>query len=326
MAIQKATNSLATKSSNSEKPKLSEYLASAEMKKSLVNSMGEKESQRFVANLCTVVSQNPALASCDFTSLVSVGLLANSLQLPLSSQLGYFYVVPFGDSKNGRTVATGILGYKGYIQLAIRSGQYRDITVLEIKKSEFHKFDPLTGELDVEINDSIDRDEEETVGYYASFELLNGFRKAIYWSKAKMLQHADKYSKAFSLHGDGKKVSYEDYVAGRYQKSDAWRYSSYWYADFDAMAKKTMIRQLISKWGIMSVDMQTAFEYENSHGTDFGELPDFDAAPSFTGSVEQVSEEPAPSDDDVPYDAETGEIKDAKQQSVDDLFGAIDQD
>ena len=173
------------------------------------------------------------------------------------------------------------MGYKGYIQLAIRSGQYRKLNVLAIKEGELEYFDPLNEE--IKINLMVDkwdeREEAPTMGYYASFELTNGFRKAIYWSKRQMMAHADKYSAAFSKeatqintkYGAKEKVSFEDYEAGNYDQKDSWMYSSHWYKDFDQMAYKTMLRQLISKWGIMSIDLQNAMESDmamiNEDGT-----------------------------------------------------------
>lgn len=140
---------------------------------------------------------------------------------------------------------------KGYIQLAIRSGQYKKINVLAIKEGELDYFDPLNE--DIKVSLMIDKwDEREaapTIGYYAMFELTNGFRKAIYWSKAKMEAHALKYSKGYAA-----KKGY-----------------TFWEKDFDGMAYKTMLRQLISKWGIMSIEMQNAFDNDmaviNEDGT-----------------------------------------------------------
>lgn len=149
--------------------------------------------------------------------------------------------------------------YKGYVQLAIRSGQYSKLNVLEIKEGELVKFDPLTEEITVNLIDDFEaREKAPTVGYYAMFEYLNGFRKAIYWSREKMMSHADKYSMAFS------KDAYEKLLAGEIPDKEMWKYSSYWYSDFDGMAKKTLLRQLISKWGIMSLDMQKALETDQS--------------------------------------------------------------
>lgn len=178
-------------------------------------------------------------------------------------------MVPFNNNKKGFKEAQFQLGYKGYIQLAIRSGQYKKLNVLAIKEGELVRFDPLNEEIEVNlIEDEEAREEAQTVGYYAMFEYTNGFKKAMYWSKKKMEAHADKYSAAFSKdatkintkYGTKEKVSFEDYEAGNYDPKDSWMYSSHWYKDFDQMAYKTMLRQLISKWGIMSIDLQNAME------------------------------------------------------------------
>ena len=116
------------------------------------------------------------------------------------------------------------------------------------------------------MSDEWERENAPTIGYYAMFEYTNGFKKAMYWSKEKMLAHADKYSKAFHVKAvenrnpKYSRVSYEDFLAGKYPEGDAWKYSSFWYKDFDGMAYKTMLRQLISKWGIMSIDLIQAID------------------------------------------------------------------
>ena len=191
---------------------------------------------------------------------------------------------------------------KGYIQLALRSGQYKKLNVLAIKEGELIRYDPLNEEIEVQlISDEVVREKAPTIGYYAFFEYLNGFRKTLYWSKDRMLAHADKYSAAFSRDGGnfgrgGKyhRVSFADYEAGNYDKNDEWMYSSFWYKDFDGMAYKTMLRQLISKWGIMSIDMVTAFEsdytIEAPDGTRaYVELDD----PAVANLPEPAVEEPA---------------------------------
>lgn len=219
---------------------------------------------RFIASIVSAVSATPALAECEARSIVSAALLGEGLKLSPSPQLGQYYLVPFKDRKNKVTNAQFVLGYKGYIQLAIRSGQYKKLNVLPIKEGELIRFDPLNEEIEVRlIDDETEREKADTAGYYAMFEYTNGFKKAMYWSKEKMLSHADKYSSAFSLYatsGQYAKVSYDDYLAGNYNQKDSWLYSSFWYKDFDGMACKTMLRQLISKWGIMSIEMQKAVE------------------------------------------------------------------
>lgn len=171
-------------------------------------------------------------------------------------------MVPFNKKSydaNGKEITIKVaqfqIGYKGYIQLAERTGVYKTINVLSIKEGELIKYDPLNETIEVNLIEDDDiREQTATVGYYAMFEYLNGFRKTMYWTKKKMLSHADKYSKAFN------KESYQKLLDGKIPQKDLWKYSSFWYKDFDGMAWKTMLRQLISKWGIMSIEMQEAFE------------------------------------------------------------------
>ena len=250
--------------------------------KNQINSVvGGKNGTRFISSIVSAVTTNPALKECENPSILSAALLGESLKLSPSPQLGQFYLVPYVKKIKVLDVETGReewgeikqaqfqIGYKGYLQLAIRSGQYKKINVIAIKEGELIKFDPLNEELEVKlIEDEEERENAKTVGYYAMFEYLNGFRKAIYWSRDKMLKHADKYSQAFSKDGytkkvkgkDVKVVSFADYEQGKYNERDEWLYSSFWYKDFDEMAKKTMLRQLISKWGIMSIELQNAIE------------------------------------------------------------------
>lgn len=258
VATQTPSNSLAAK----QKPKFSVAIQSDAYKNLINNTLNDpKRASRFIASVTSAVSVNPALQECDAATILSAGLLGEALNLSPSPQLGQFYMVPYDDKKRGCKVAQFQLGYKGYIQLAIRSGQYRKINVLPIKEGELVSFDPMTEEIEVNlIDDDEVRENTPTAGYYCMFEYTNGFRKAMYWSYKKMLNHADKYSKAFS------KKTYEDLKANKIPQSDMWKYSSFWYKQFDDMACKTMLRQLISKWGIMSIEMQKALEYDQGVG------------------------------------------------------------
>ena len=240
---------------------LTAYLTNDAVKNQINQVVGGKDGQRFISSIISAVQTNPKLQECTNQSILSAALLGEALKLSPSPQLGYFYMVPYSNKNMDFPEAQFQLGYKGYIQLASRTGQYRKLTVLPIKEGELVSFDPLNEEIEVNmIQDEVERENAKTIGYYTMFEYLNGFRKALYWSREKMLAHADHFSQAFSLKGDRYKVSFADYEAGKYDPKDAWRYSSFWYKDFDAMACKTMLRQLISKWGIMSIDMQTAYE------------------------------------------------------------------
>ena len=263
-----AVNNSLTKTTAKPRLGMTAYLTQDAVKNQINEVVGGKNGQRFISSIVSAVNNNPALQECTNQSILSAALLGEALKLSPSPQLGQYYMVPFNDKEKGK-VAQFQLGYKGYIQLAIRSGQYKKLNVLAIKEGELIRFDPLNEEIEVNlIADEEERENAKTIGYYAMFEYVNGFRKAIYWSKNKMLAHADKYSAAFSKdggtiktrNGEKKKVSFADYEAGNYPASDAWMYSSFWYKDFDGMAYKTMLRQLISKWGIMSIDMMMAMD------------------------------------------------------------------
>ena len=219
------------------------------MKNQINNVIGGKDGTKFISAVVSAVNNNPALQECTNQSILSAALLGESLNLSPSPQLGQYYMVPFNDKNKGK-VAQFQLGYKGYIQLAIRSGQYKKLNVLAIKEGELIRFDPLEEEIEVRlIEDEEERENAPTVGYYAMFEYTNGFKKAMYWSKKKMEAHALKYSKGYQA-----KKGY-----------------TFWEKDFDGMAYKTMLRQLISKWGIMSIEMASAMDSDmaviNEDGT-----------------------------------------------------------
>ncbi len=256
-------------------PKFSVAIQSDGYKNLINNTLGDpKRAQRFVAAISSAVATNPDLQACDAGTILSSALLGESLNLSPSPQLGQYYLVPFNDNKNNRKVAQFQLGYKGYIQLAIRSGQYKKINVIAIKEGELQNFDPLNEVIDaILIEDEEQRENAATVGYYAMFEYLNGFRKAMYWSRAKMEAHALKYSKGYAA-----KKGY-----------------TFWEKDFDGMAFKTMLRQLISKWGIMSIEMQSAFENDMAVVHEGGKVEFVDNLPDAEYAVadEKQPEQPA---------------------------------
>lgn len=286
-----------------QKPKFSVAITTTGYQKLINNTLGDPDrAKRFVANITSAVAVNPSLQECEAGTILAGALLGESLNLSPSPQLGQFYLVPFKSKakiKDGVVVepecskAQFILGYKGYLQLAMRSGQLKKINAIEIKEGELKYFDPLNEEIKCElITDWNLREATPTIGYYAFFELTNGFRKAIYWSREQMESHADKYSSAFSM------TAYRKIQNGEIAERDMWKYSSFWYKNFDDMAKKTMLRQLISKGGCpMSTEMQVAFERDASIAS-LGEndnivvTPEADItaalAPETTEIVEQV--------------------------------------
>lgn len=242
-------------STPSKKIPFSSYITSSAIMERINKIVGdEKSGKRFISGIVSAVSTNPDLAECDNASIFSGALLGESLNLSPSPQMGNYYLVPYNDKNKGK-VATFQLGWHGYYQLALRSGYYKKLVVVEIKEGELISWNPLEEEIKVEIvEDDAKREKLKTIGYYAYYEYLNGFKKAMYWSKEKMESHALKYSMGYRA-----KKGY-----------------TFWEKDFDAMAKKTMLRQLISKYGIMSTELQTAYENDMTIAKDDGTKEYFD--------------------------------------------------
>lgn len=273
-------NSLVKKT---QKAGITTFLNSMNVVSNIDQALGKDNRQRFITGVISAVNNNAALQECTNQSILSGALLGESLKLSPSPQLGHYYLVPFNDKVKGK-VAQFQLGYKGYIQLAIRSGQYKKLNVLAIKEGELEYFDPLNEE--IKINLMVDkwdeREEAETIGYYAMFELVNGFKKAIYWSKKQMEAHAIKYSQGYKA-----KKGY-----------------TFWEKNFDGMAYKTMLRQLISKWGIMSIDLQNAFEHDMTFTDESGtvnyvQADDVIDSPTADEKEETTDETDAESQSDV---------------------------
>ena len=236
-------------------PKFSVVIQSDAYKKLINNTLGDPDkAKRFVASISSAVATNPSLQECNAGSIVSGALLGEALNLSPSPQLGQYYLVGYKDKNTGTTNAQFQLGYKGYLALAMRSGQYKDLDVIEIKQGEYIGRDKETGKPKFEfIENEEERASLPTIGYLGYFELLNGFSKKLYMSKEEMEKHANTYSKAFNLE------DYKKLQAGQIPQKDMYKYSSFWYKNFDTMAFKTVLRQLISKWGIMSIEMQDAY-------------------------------------------------------------------
>ena len=266
-----------------QKQGINTYLQSDAVKNNITSVIGEKDAQRFISSVVSAVQTNPTLAECTNSSILSAALLGHSLKLPQSPQLQMFYLVPFNNKKkdaNGKEVkvkeAVFQLSYRGYLQLAMRSGQYHKINACEIRQGELKSFNPITEEYVFEaITDYEKRSTLPVVGYYAYFEMTNGYRKELYWSKEQMEAHAKRYSASYR---------------------QGWS-SSFWTSDFDAMALKTMLRQLISKWGMMSVDMETAYQRDMS-------IEDENGNPVY---IDNVPDDPIPAVD-VMADVVEGEV------------------
>lgn len=200
-----------------------------------------RKSVGFVSSVLQCVSSNKSLQNADTNTVFQAAMMAATLDLPINQNLGFAYIIPYNENyKNEqdqwvtKSVAQMQIGWKGFVQLAQRSGQYLRINVTEVYANQFTSYNNLTEELTADFD--IDGD-GEIVGYAAYFKLLNGFEKTVYWSKAKVEKHAKRYSTAYK--GSGK-TPWKD--ADQYHE----------------MAKKTVLKNMLSKWGILSIEMQKA--------------------------------------------------------------------
>jgi recombination protein RecT len=290
------------------------FMNQTAIKNRITSMMGSERGLRFITGVTSAVSTNPALAECTNESIFNGALLGETLNLSPSPQLGQYYLVPYKKYKKNTKEVESVtaqfqLGYKGYIQLAIRSGQYKKINVVDVKEGEFIEYNMFDEEYKFNpIQNYEERKNAKTIGYYAMFEYLNGFKKSLYMTKEEMLDHANTYSSAFDRN------KYQDLLDGKIPEKDMWKYSSFWYKNFDEMAKKTMLRQLISKWGVMSIEMQKAFE------SDMAEIKE-NGVPEY---IDNQPDEIIPQDDEVSdaeFDEKTNEeeTKEIKQVGINEL-------
>ena len=280
------------------------YLTADAVKEQINKVVGSKNGTRFISSIVSAVNNNTMLQECTNSSILSGALLGESLNLSPSPQLGQYYLVPFKDKNKGTTLAQFVLGYKGYLQLAIRSGQYKKINVLSIKEGELVRYDPLNEEIEVSlIDDEEEREKALTVGYYAMFEYTNGFKKAMYWSKAKMEAHALKYSAGYAA-----------------DKRKGNQYT-FWSKDFDGMAYKTMLRQLISKWGIMSIDLVTAIDADMAIVNEDGSKSYVEVEENVNNYTENESEKII--DGEVVESTEKATEEEKEESGQDDINAAL---
>lgn len=210
----------------------------------------EKKSS-FSNNVIALVSNSATLQECQPMSLIYAALKATALDLPLDPNLGFAYIIPYKNTKKNVSEAQFQIGYKGFIQLAIRSGQFLLINVTDIRDGELLGEDLLTGEM--KFARVPDREHKTVVGYAAYFKLTNGFSKTLYMTVGEVKAHAGRYSQTFS--------SKVEYI----------RNASKWTTDFDAMAKKTVLKLLLSKYAPLSVEMQNAIQNDQAVIDDQGE-------------------------------------------------------
>lgn len=230
----------------------------------------------FLASLLDLYTSDGNLMLCDPKLVMGEAMKAAVLKLPITKSLGFAYIVPF-KNKRGESIPTFIMGYRGYIQLAMRTGQYKSINADCVYEGETAKFNRVTGELEI----TGEAKNDKAIGYFAYFQMLNGFYKAIYWTREKVTEHAKKKSRSWS------------------------QQSSPWHTDFDAMACKTMLRQILSKYGFMSVEYMTAAAYDADKEVEAEVSANANGDPLI---VEDVPAGALPAEAAEIVDAETGEI------------------
>lgn len=234
------SNSLSTGINGTGIPALKSLLATEAIRKQMKSLLGDKAGH-FMMAIVGVVEGTPQLQDCEPQSIINSAIASATLDLPIEKNLGYAYIVPYKDKAQFQ------MGYKGYIQLALRSGQYKYINSIEIKEGELENYNLLTGEFNFKfIEDINQRLEAKTIGYASYIEFTNGFRNTLYMTKEQVLDHAEKYSQSY---GTDLKKGYS---------------SSNWSKNFDAMALKTVLKLNLSKFGALSVSVQKALQIDGS--------------------------------------------------------------
>lgn len=257
---------------------LKNVLGADSVKEQFQNALKEN-SGAFVASVIDLYSSDNYLQKCDPGKVVAEALKAATLKLPINKSLGFAYIVPY------KNVPVFTVGYKGYIQLAMRTGQYRYLNADAVYEGELKGADKLTGIIDL----SGEKTSDTVVGYFAYMELVNGFSKSVYWTLEQVTDHAKKFSMSYN------------------SSSSAWK------TNFDAMAIKTVVRNLLSKYGIMSIDMTTALtsdtddEYRSAEeiraevrqnaNTEVIETDDYVVMEEEQPSEQQAPQEEPPADD-----------------------------
>lgn len=241
-------------------PALKNALSNDGIKKRFEEMLGKK-SAGFISSIINVVNSNDYLATADPNSIIMSAAVAATLDLPINPNLGFAYIVPYNTKqKDGsfKVMAQFQMGYKGFVQLAIRSGQYKSMHVCPIFEGEMKKHDRMTGNVEIDYDS---KKSDKITGYVACFSMINGFEKSLYMTKSEVETHGKAYSKSYSS------------ASGR------------WQHDFNAMAEKTVLKRLLSKYGLLSIELQTAITSDQGVISDFEgnkiDYPDNEEARSF---------------------------------------------
>lgn len=258
----------------------------------LTSVLAERKGE-FINNLTAVVANDAKLQACEPVTLMYAALKATALRLPLDPNLGQAYIIPYKNNREHKTEAQFQIGWKGFIQLAIRSGQFQALNTTDIREGEMQGYDLMTGEVSVKAIP--ERESKPVVGYLAYFKLTNGFAKSLYMSAEEIEQHATRYSQSYR---------------GKYKES------SLWATDKDAMAKKTVLKLLLNRFAPLSVDMQKAVQADQSvlHGD--GKLDYVDNSHDQLAEVAQASMVEDVESEDLPTTQDLAEGKNTEDGVV----------
>jgi recombination protein RecT len=230
---------------------LKQLIAAPNVQKKFEAVMGKRTPQ-FLTSVLNLANNSDYLMRCEPMSIINSAMVAATMDLPVDQNLGYMYIVPYSGKAQPQ------MGYKGYIQLALRTGQYKAINVINVHEGELVSFNPLSEELEIDFSK---KESDKVIGYAGYFRLLNGFEKSVYWTKDQIEAHRKKFSKS-------------DFG---------------WKKDWDAMARKTVLRGMLSRWGILSIEMQTAVSKDEIDVTEVKDEMFIDA--EYSEVVDQQEEE-----------------------------------
>lgn len=228
-----------------------------------INEMLHERAPQFIVSLLSLINSSEALQKSDPATILNAAMTAASLDLPINQNLGFAYIIPY-KNKEGKYMAQFQMGYKGFIQLAQRSGQFQTLNVTVVKEGEIEQEDLLTGEMHFSwTKDKADREKKKAIGYVAYMRLTNGFTKSLYMTVEELKAHGTRYSQNFKKYNSG-----------------------LWAEDFDAMASKTVIKLLLSKYAPMTTDMQKAQIADQGVIKDDGDVEYVDNTPE---TAEQIA-------------------------------------
>lgn len=262
-----------------------------------------KNAGTFATSLVEVFTNDTQLQKCEQKKVIQEAIKAATLKLPLNKQLGYAYILVFNnwDKASRKSVPTPqiVLGYRGYIQLAMRTGQYKNINADVVYEGEMVGRDKLSGAIDL----SGDKISEKVVGYFAHFETVNGFSKTLFMSLGEMAGYALKFSPSFKRNAEKNPLPTVDALcdmANDQAVNGPQQGKVGWEGDFNSMAIKTVLRRLLSKYGHLSIEMMSALAEDESSAAEQRNEKNNETKPVFDAQAVEIKEEESKPVEDCP--------------------------